>query len=130
MYEELTHNIDPCRAGNNDQAIPDELPDIPQRPEEPANQDEAGNLETASMVVIDRFPQSSAGAPIPGMARASSTQDTHADTVWAPFHSQRDWLFAHWAKVHGPTSSAVTRLLEIPGVCVSERTTCMLLICL
>jgi len=97
------------------------LPDVPQDPEELANEIEAGNSEmTSTMVIIDQFPQSSAGAPIPGMVHRSLNQesqpDMHVDTVWAPFNSQRDWLFAHWAKVHGLMSSAVTQLLEIPKV--------------
>ena len=121
VYEELTHNIDPSRAAIHDQTILDKLPDVPQDPEELANEIEAGNSETTSTtVIIDQFPQSSAGAPIPGMVHRSLNQesqlDIHADTVWAPFNLQCDWLFAHWAKVHSPTSSAVTWLLEIPKV--------------
>lgn len=123
VYEELVLSMDPFPTVIHDRAILDGLPDVPQGPEEPANQTEAGDLETTSMVIVDQFPLSSAGAPIPGMARGSSAQESHQDmhaaSVWAPFNSQRDWLFAYWAKVHGPTSSAVTRLLEIPEVCVS-----------
>ena len=78
---------------------------------------EAGNLETMSTVVIDQFPHGSTGAPIPGRAQQESYQDMDVDTVWAPFNSRCDWVFAQWAKIHGPTSSAVTRLLEIPEVC-------------
>ena len=121
VYEELAHD-DPFQVVTHDPAIPDELPDVPQDLEESANQNEAGNLGTIpkSTVVVDQFPHRSAGAPIPGIACGSSAQgphqDMHGDSVWAPFNSQRDWLFAHWAKTHGPTSSAVTRLLEIPGV--------------
>jgi len=35
---------------------------------------------------------------------------------YAPFNSQTDWEVAKWAKLRGPTSTAVTDLLEIPGV--------------
>ncbi|KAI9437037.1 hypothetical protein H4582DRAFT_2112014 [Lactarius indigo] len=35
-------------------------------------------------------------------------------SIWAPFQSQCDWEIAHWAKMHGPTSSAVVSLLAIP----------------
>jgi len=119
VYEELAHDIDPSQTVLHDQqAIPDQLPDTPQGPEQPANQIEAGGLETTSTVVIDQFPLSSAGAPIPGMAHGSSAQESDMDTIWAPFDSECDWLFAHWAKIHGPMSSAVTRLLEIPKVFV------------
>ena len=121
VYKELAHNIGPTPVVIHDQVIPDEVPDAAQGAEESANQTEAGSLETASMVVIDQFPHSSAGAPIPGMAHGSSAQelcqDMHADSVWAPFKSQCDWQLVHWAKIHGPTALAVTRLLEIPEVC-------------
>ena len=36
--------------------------------------------------------------------------------LYAPFSSQIDWEFAKWAKLRGPTSTAVTDLLNIPGV--------------
>ncbi len=35
---------------------------------------------------------------------------------YAPFASQIEWDIAHWAKVHGITSTAVTELLGIKGV--------------
>jgi hypothetical protein len=46
-----------------------------------------------------------------------STQAAFGDSIWAPFHSKCDWEIAHWAKMHGPTSSAVMDLLVIPEVC-------------
>jgi hypothetical protein len=117
VFEELAHNIDPFPPVNHDQVNQDELSYVPPGPEESANQTESRNLETMPTVVIEKFLHSSAGAPIPGHAQ-ESYQDTHADTVWAPFNSQSDWLLAQWAKINGPTSLAVTWLLEIPGVCV------------
>jgi hypothetical protein len=118
MFEELEHNIEPFPIVIRDQANMDEMSYVPLGPEEPANQTEEGNLETMSAMVIDKFLHSSAGAAIPGMAHPQeSYQDTHTDSVWAPFNSRLDWLFAQWAKIHGSMSSAVTRLLEIPEVC-------------
>ncbi|KAI9429265.1 hypothetical protein H4582DRAFT_1827220 [Lactarius indigo] len=38
------------------------------------------------------------------------------DAAWAPFRSQCDWEVACWAKMRGPSSSAVTELLAIPEV--------------
>jgi len=71
--------------------------------------------------IIDRFHFGSPGAPIPGIPQGRSTNELHqatiGDPVWAPFQSQCDWQFAHWAKMRGPTSSAVTDLLAIPEVC-------------
>jgi len=39
------------------------------------------------------------------------------DNVWAPFRSKMDWSVAKWAKLRGPSSTAVTELLSIEGVC-------------
>ncbi|KAH7917158.1 hypothetical protein BV22DRAFT_1026893, partial [Leucogyrophana mollusca] len=35
---------------------------------------------------------------------------------WAPFSSQTDWDIARWAKLRGPSSTAFSELLAIPGV--------------
>lgn len=35
---------------------------------------------------------------------------------YAPFPSKRDWEIAHWAKMRGPTSTALNELLKIEGV--------------
>ena len=37
---------------------------------------------------------------------------------WAPFTSEIDWKVAHWAKMHGPGSTAFSELLAINGVSV------------
>ncbi|KAJ7190265.1 hypothetical protein GGX14DRAFT_538049 [Mycena pura] len=38
------------------------------------------------------------------------------DEIWGPFRSQLDWEVARWAKLRGSTSTALTDLLDIPGV--------------
>jgi hypothetical protein len=90
---------------------------------EPDDETNAADLETESAVVIDKFPFGSAGMPVPGMLPGSSAYETlqnmHADTSWAPFSSQLDWDIAQWAKMCSITSTAVTELLAIPGVCSS-----------
>jgi hypothetical protein len=89
-----------------------ELPDIPI---EQTLSFDMPNAEKSPTVVIDRFPSDKAGAPIPSAARRS-TEDTAAQSVWAPFVSQCDWQVANWAKMRGPTSSAVMDLLAIGEV--------------
>ena len=37
-------------------------------------------------------------------------------TEWAPFSTRREWEIARWAKLRGPSSTALTELLEIDGV--------------
>lgn len=77
---------------------------------------EVQNSEPALTVTIDRFPSGNPGAPIPGLPRGPSAYKSY-QTVWAPFRSEVDWKFAHWAKMCSPTSSAVAELLAIPEVC-------------
>jgi hypothetical protein len=76
---------------------------------------------TRTDVIVDHFPFGNPGAPVPGMQRSSSvyeaTRESLGDSQWAPFRSQCDWEFARWAKMRGPTSTAVTELLAIPEVC-------------
>ena len=80
------------------------------------------NAETSPTVIIDHFPSGSAGAPIPGVPQGPLAREldqaTAAESAWAPFNSECDWKFAHWAKTRGPTSSAVTDLLAIEEVCM------------
>ena len=83
-------------------------------------QSQMGNAETDSTLVVECFPHGQPGALVAGVPQGTtlyeSTQDVLGESVWAPFWSQCDWEIACWAKTHGPTSSAVTGLLAIPGV--------------
>ena len=35
---------------------------------------------------------------------------------WAPFSTHLEWEVAHWAKLRGPSSTALSELLQIDGV--------------
>lgn len=37
-------------------------------------------------------------------------------TEWAPFSTRREWEVARWAKLRGPSSTALSELLAIDGV--------------
>jgi hypothetical protein len=74
---------------------------------------------------IEEFPLPTAGAPIPCSDHGPSSFEAYQQTIggdndyapyYAPFQSHLDWDIARWAKMHGPSSSAVTKLLEIEGV--------------
>ena len=76
----------------------------------------------SGVVVIDHFPFGSPGASIDSPSEDATVNGPNCrapgDSIWAPFRSQCDWEIAHWAKMRGPTSSAVTELLAISDVCV------------
>jgi len=87
------------------------------------DQPDAADQETASSVIIDPFPFGSPGTPIPGSSQGLSAyealREINVGNSWAPFSSQLDWEVARWAKMRGSSSTAVTELLALPGVCVS-----------
>ncbi|KAI0631684.1 hypothetical protein C8Q77DRAFT_1228219 [Trametes polyzona] len=68
------------------------------------------------------FPSSLAGAPIdrPRERSAYETYQRYIDEAnanpFAPFTSRIDWEVAHWAKMRGPGSTAVSELLQIEGL--------------
>ena len=89
---------------------PDHL-NVSQPPEDPPNRaDSQPNTE----LVIQRFPFGRPGAPIDGAHQDATVYP--GDSVWAPFRSECDWEVARWAKMEGTSSSAITKLLAIPGV--------------
>jgi hypothetical protein len=70
---------------------------------------------------VEAFPLATAGAPIPGSVCGASSFAIHgrglsSDEKYTPFCSKLDWDVARWAKLRGPSSSAVSELLEIDGV--------------
>ena len=74
VFEELGHNNTLSLAViGGDKANQHELPNVPQAAEEPTNQNEAGNLETISTVVIVQFPNHSTGTTVPGIAHVESS---------------------------------------------------------
>ena len=110
-------------ASTGDQLTDDETPfDLTPQPDQTEAGDEAdaADSESASAVVVDAFPFGSPGAPITGRAQGLSTYDSLAPSTsspWAPFQSKLDWDVARWVNLRGRTSSAVSELLAIPGVC-------------
>ena len=99
---------------------PEELVPPPEDPVPPSVESELNAPEHVSSVIVDRFPFGSPGAPI-SFAHEGSPMDVTGSgvlrgSIWAPFSSQCDWEIARWAKMRGPTSSAVLDLLSIPKV--------------
>jgi hypothetical protein len=73
---------------------------------------------------ILHFPNPLAGAPVSidnsnyqqSMNEIYQRRLGETHTVYAPFSSEVDWEIARWAKIRGPTSTAFSDLLNIPGV--------------
>jgi hypothetical protein len=70
---------------------------------------------------IEPFPSEHASAPFqPALAVHSDyvryRSQLNGDNDYAPFMNKLDWEIARWAKIHGPSSAAVTELLQIEGV--------------
>jgi hypothetical protein len=102
-FEDLVRNHEDSIMTTPDQHTINEVPDVPDPPEQRSNDMEAGNSEAIPEVVIDHFPSAGVGAPIPGMSHEPSANESNgdmpADSIWSPFASQCDWF-----------SVAVTRL--------------------
>jgi hypothetical protein len=129
LFETLVQDFN-CGANSEFEqgrcASPDQLQSAGPQPSDPVPpppvHPEHGNSvsDGASQLTIDHFPHGSPGAPIAGADQGphvyQSSQDMFGPSSWAPFHSQRDWEIARWAKMRGPTSSALADLLAIPEV--------------
>jgi hypothetical protein len=66
-------------------------------------------------IIVDHFPSASAGAPVDSNQEHSAS-DPQSDNPYAPFASRLDWEVARWAKLRGPSSTAISELLSIAGV--------------
>jgi hypothetical protein len=123
LLETLSRNFN-CSATNGPEhsTTPNEPPLVgsPSLDPPPPIHFEHGVSDGASQMIVDGFPHNSAGAPIPSAREGShiyqSTQEAFGTSIWAPFRSQCDWEIARWAKMRGPSSSAVADLFAIPGV--------------
>jgi hypothetical protein len=122
MVDATPEDITDQGGVSDEPPTPDDLTDHVGQPEV-SNQDDTAAPEsaTASPVVVERFPFGCPGAPIPDINHGSEVQQTaFTNLAWAPFQSQLDWDIAQWAKMCGRSSSAVSDLLAIPGVCTDN----------
>ena len=116
----------PVEAQTPNHAMP---PPIKSQPPSPApihhTEPDANSLDTTpAQVFVKRFPFGSPGAPITGAHQGTtiykSNRKVFGESIWAPFHSECDWEIAHWAKMCGPSSSAMEELLAIPLVRLAD----------
>ncbi|PIL26404.1 hypothetical protein GSI_12165 [Ganoderma sinense ZZ0214-1] len=101
-------DVDPESGVGEDNAPAPELPNIQTSQHRAQDQ-----LRTKTY--IDRFPGVHAGAPVHQRRELSAYDkvDADEDNVYFPFQSRIDWEVGRWAKLRGPTSTAVTELLKI-----------------
>lgn len=74
-------------------------------------------------IIIDTWPDQIAGRPIndfqaQDFGYQNYQQSVHGQNqnIYAPFKSHLDWEIARWAKLRGPSSTALTELLSIQGI--------------
>ncbi|KAM5534937.1 hypothetical protein V8D89_011397 [Ganoderma adspersum] len=53
---------------------------------------------------------------VSGYKEYTSKVSDSANNPYAPFNSRLDWEIARWGKLHGPSSTSLTELLQIEGV--------------
>ncbi|KAH9952375.1 hypothetical protein BC827DRAFT_1159874 [Russula dissimulans] len=101
-----------------EEAEPVKSPEPVQSREEQFDPAEVVNLECTTELVTEHFPLGKPGAPMDSMHQGPLMYEIHqsmfSDSVWAPFCSKCDWEVASWAKMEGPSSTAVMKL-AIPG---------------
>ena len=73
-------------------------------------------------VYIESFPSQGAGSAIRMDGQSthfgySSALPNSQNNPFAPFNDRLNWEFAKWAKLYGPGSNSLNKLLAIPGVC-------------
>ena len=84
------------------------------------------NLQSDTRIEVTHFPLESAGAPITNATHQPTHYEAYhatlcnTDNSYAPFCSKIDWEIVWWAKIHGPSSAAVSELLAIENVCFSR----------
>ena len=72
-------------------------------------------------VYVESFPSQGAGSAIRidgqnAHIGYSSTLPNSQNNPFAPFNDRLNWEFAKWAKLYGPGSNSLNKLLAIPGV--------------
>jgi hypothetical protein len=91
--------------------------------EEEIVREEGGTDIIEDHVTIETFPSQYGDAGITVERGSGSLYKQYSnncqeseDNMYAPFKSKLDWVFARWAKLRGPGSTAINELLNIDGV--------------
>ncbi|KAI0317280.1 hypothetical protein OF83DRAFT_157082 [Amylostereum chailletii] len=86
-------------------------------------QRQCSSVFPSSNPIIVPFPLQTAGAPISQLrspseyeAQRMSNDTQGTGNIWVPFKSKIDWTMAYWAKMRGPSSTAMTELLQMDEI--------------
>ncbi|KAL0057953.1 hypothetical protein AAF712_015393 [Marasmius tenuissimus] len=116
---ESSRSPSPCAMLSDSEANEDMVPEF-------SNPRQAAKASLSDQPVIEPYPDPMAGTPLPNQHPVSGNMryaqklegikcvDGH--DIWAPFSSEMDWRIAQWAKIHRPSSTALTELLSIPNL--------------
>jgi hypothetical protein len=107
----------------DEEELPSNIPIgfVPQEPQDINHGDALPEVQAnPDTIHIERFTRGHAGAPVNINELPSHQQYQQPffdpENPYAPFTSQIDWKFAHWAKTCGISSTSLTELLSIEGV--------------
>ncbi|KAK1218958.1 hypothetical protein PQX77_018325 [Marasmius sp. AFHP31] len=86
----------------------------------------AAEVSMVDELFVKQYPNPLAGSPLPNQQPTSehkkylkklrAMQGVDKANSWAPFRSEMEWRIAQWAKLRGPSSTALTELLSIPNI--------------
>jgi uncharacterized sporulation protein YeaH/YhbH (DUF444 family) len=117
----LVHDRLPRFAGQSDTELSEPLADTAAMSPPPNARPIFECALREEHTTIEPFPGNTAGSEVHELHKEHAYEYYEAkignrSNPYAPFASKLDWEFAHWAKIHGPGSNAITELLKIEGV--------------
>ena len=127
MHYQEEEGWEPPGGNFDDMEVDHDTPD-PEGPDESSDSSDPSHSQASRLraqerlrakTYIDRFPGEFAGAPTSKTPERTAYDEVESekDNKYFPFQSRMDWEIAHWAKMRGPTSTALTELLQIEKVC-------------
>jgi len=122
----LEQDIELDRPGANDSEHEPESDQLSQSDDDTEAQRAARalaeeNLSQRPFIVEYRKQAGEPCEDLPGMSNQEQygKQWSDSENPYAPFHSRMDWEIGAWAKLRGPSSTAFSELMAIPGVSIS-----------
>lgn len=117
-----SHSHSPSPSSSSSSASLSPSPSLSHSPPPSCTLSPSPNPQHQQNIFIEKFTKGQVGATLnhqeaPKNERYSTKID-NPNNPYAPFSSKTDWELACWAKLRGPSSTAVSDLLDIEGVCI------------